>query len=63
MKSMMKSVVNNETVRLILFGLMFVAAAMLVFAIFGALIVYVHPMAALMFLGVLIAVLGYLYDR
>lgn len=63
MKSMMKAVVDNVTFRLVVCGLMFLAAGAMIVGAFGALMVYVHPMAALVFLGVLVCVLGYFYDK
>lgn len=63
MKSMIKSVTDNLTFRLIVCGLMAIAAGTMIIGALAALAFYVHPIAALLAACVFVVVMGYYFDK
>lgn len=62
MKLSIKKLVDNVKFQLVAAGLMFMAAGTLVFGVMVALALYIHPMAAPVFLLLVIIVMGHFFD-
>lgn len=62
MKSILKSVVANQTVQLLLCLLSYLGTGAMIIAALVALAIYVHPIAALIAACAFIAATGYFFD-